>query len=247
MDATTPIVTGIPHNDAAGGRHSGCRPRFAPGTSELFVGTGDAAFHAHPQDTASLAGKVLRVDRDGNGLAGNPGVDSPGIFDPRVFTRGHRNVQGIGFRPGSNQPFSAEHGPSVDDELNRLSSGANYGWRPLPTYNEGVPMTDHSLATCPCTDATRSSEDPTVAPSGMTFLHGAQWKGWDGAVILVLLKNAALGQRARLLSLNAAGTSTTAMTDILVEGVRLRSAVQGPDGNLYVSTDSGQVWKLTPS
>ena len=194
VDAALPIVTGMPHNDASGGRHSGCRPRFAPGTSELFVGTGDAAAHSHPQDPASLGGKVLRIDRDGNGLAGNPGVDTPASgFDPRVFTRGHRNVQGIGFRPGSSQPFAAEHGPTVDDELNRLTPGANYGWRPLPPYDESVPMTDHTLAGCPCTDATWSSGSPTVAPSGMTFLDGAQWKGWDGAAVVVLLKNASLG------------------------------------------------------
>ena len=66
------IVTGMPHNDSSGGRHSGCRPRFGP-DGFLWVGTGDAAIGSTPQDDDSLGGKVLRVTRDGEAAPGNPG------------------------------------------------------------------------------------------------------------------------------------------------------------------------------
>ena len=84
------IVTGAPVNVSTAelGRHSGCRPRFGP-DGHLYVGTGDAAVGTAPQDLRSLGGKVLRIDRIGNGVPGNPG----GFHDPRIFSTGHRNVR----------------------------------------------------------------------------------------------------------------------------------------------------------
>jgi glucose/arabinose dehydrogenase len=239
FDASTPIVTGIPYST---GRHSGCRVRFKPGTSELWIGTGDAAIGTTPQDVGSLGGKVLRVDRNGTAWPGNPGLGG----DARVYTYGHRNVQGLGFRPGTNQPFSAEHGPGCDDEVNQLVSGGNYGWDPVPGYNEAVPMTDLVAFPAAVVAAWRSG-CPTVAPSGMAFLSGAQWEGWDGAIVLALLKwDQTVGQRLRVLFVDAGG-NVTSTTDALEVGVRLRSPVQGPDGNLYIGTDAGEIWKVVPS
>ena len=90
----------------------------------------------------SLGGKVLRVDTNGNGVPGN----APAPFDPRIYTYGHRNVQGIAFSPGG-KAYSIEHGTGRDDEVNRLVAGANYGWDPRPLsgpsfYDESRPMTD---------------------------------------------------------------------------------------------------------
>ena len=98
------------------------------------MGTGDAAQGSNPQDDSSLGGKVLRIDRDGAPALGNPG-------GYRWFSKGHRNVQGIAFRSSDDLGVSAEHGPSVDDEINLLVAG-NFGWDPVPGYTESVPMTD---------------------------------------------------------------------------------------------------------
>jgi aldose sugar dehydrogenase len=163
------IVTGAPVNISGQlGRHSGCRPRFGP-DGYLWIGTGDAATGTTPQNHFSLGGKVLRVDRNGAGAPGNAGAG----FDPRVFNYGHRNVQGLAFRPGDGMPFSVEHGPAIDDEVNVLVSGGNYGWDPVPGYNESVPMTDF-VKFPGAIAAVWSSGNPTIAPSGGGFVSGPQ-------------------------------------------------------------------------
>jgi glucose/arabinose dehydrogenase len=237
----TPVVTGLPYSS---GRHSGCRPRFGP-DGRLYVGTGDAAVGTNPQSKTSLGGKVLRVDTSGNGVPGNPGVDNPASgWDPRIFNWGHRNVQGIAFRPSDGLGLSVEHGTDRDDEVNRILGGANYGWDPVPGYDESRPMTDYQKfpgATGPLW----ASGYPTIAPSGATFLSGAKWRNWNGWLAVAVLK----GEQLRVFSITSDGR-LTGSTVRLQNGVRLRSAVQGPDGDLYVTTDSrpggDQIWKITP-
>jgi glucose/arabinose dehydrogenase len=230
-----PIVTGIPVNQ---GRHNGCRPRFGP-DGMLWIGTGDAAMGTSAQDLNSLGGKVLRVDPNtGNPAAGNP-------FGTRVYEYGHRNVQGLAWRPGTDQMFSVEHGPDRDDEINVLRAGANSGWDPVPSYNESVPMTD--LNKFPSASrAVWSSGQPTLATSGGTFLQGAPWKSFNGALAVACLN----GQQLRVFSFDGAGRLLSQVITLTSFG-RLRSAVQGPDGNLYVSTSNGsnadQIIVVTPS
>ena len=218
------VVTGMP---TSGGRHSGCRPRFGP-DGFLWIGTGDAAQGTNPQDDNSLGGKVLRI-------VASTGAPAPGnATGTRVFTKGHRNVQGLAFRPGSATPYSAEHGPDRDDEINRLVNGGNYGWNPVPGYNEAVPMTD--LQEFPnAVPAVWSSGSPTVATSGLEFLTGSQWRGWEGALAVACLR----GERLLVMHLSEDGGSVAATQTILTNFGRLRTPVQGPDGNLYVTTSNG--------
>jgi glucose/arabinose dehydrogenase len=236
------IITGLPVN-ASGqlGRHSGCRPRWGP-DNRLWVGTGDAAVGTVPQDPNNLGGKVLRVNRRGAGVAGNPG----GGLDPRIYTLGHRNVQGIAFRPGTDRPWSVEHGPDRDDEVNRLVAGANYGWDPVPGYNESVPMTD--LGKFPAAvPAVWSSGSPPIAPSGATWLTGAKWGPWNGAFVVAALR----GQQLRVLTFSSKGGRVKTDQTALTSFGRLRTPVQGPDGNLYVTTDigggGGQILRVYPA
>jgi aldose sugar dehydrogenase len=238
------IVTGMPVNTGGqAGRHSGCRPRFGP-DGHLWVTTGDAAIPTVPQDPRSLGGKVLRVDRDGRGAPGNPG----GALDPRIYTYGHRNPQGIAFRHGDDKPFAIEHGPGRDDEVNLLVAGGNYGWDPVRPgspglYDESVPMTD--LVKFPSARrAVWSSGVPTIAPSGGTFLDGAQWQGWGNTLAVAVLK----GQQLRVFAIDGDTGIANEWTRITDRG-RLRSAVQGPDGNLYLAVDAdpGAILKVVPS
>ena len=165
------IVTGQPWFT----NHNGCRPRFGP-DGFLYVGTGDAAVGTNPQSGTSLGGKVLRVDRNG---AAAPGNSPPAGGDARIFNYGHRNVQGIAFRASDSFGVSVEHGPDKDDEVNRIVPG-NFGWDPVPGYNQTVPMTD-STKFPNAVKAIWWSGTPTNAPSGATFLSGPQWKSWNGA------------------------------------------------------------------
>ena len=240
LEQRTDLVTGMPYST---GRHSGCRLRFHAG--QLYVGTGDAARFANPQDQSSLGGKILRITRDGAAAPGNPAAEGR---DPRVFTFGHRNVQGLAEQPGSDRLYSAEHGSDRDDEINLVVPGQNYGWDPGSNggYDESVPMTD--LAKFPTAgQAVWTSGNPTTALSGIAFLSGAAWRDWNGALVGAELKN----ERLRVLRLDGAGTSSTVLGELCADQeVRLRTPVLGPDGVLYVLTDgkSGgdEIWRLTP-
>ena len=131
----TDLITDIP---ASASFHFGCRTRFGP-DGYLWITTGDGAIGTAPQDKHSLAGKVLRIDRNGNGAPGNPGGD----FLPQIYTYGHRNPQGIAFRPSDGKAFSVEHGTTCDDEINLLVPGATTAgippWVPAPPTTRTCP------------------------------------------------------------------------------------------------------------
>ena len=228
-----PIVTGI--FSGSGGRHQGCRIAFGP-DNYLWIGTGDAASSGQnpqtPQSPKNLAGKILRVDREGKAVPDN--LDTP--FDDRVYSYGHRNTQGIAFLSsprGDILGYSAEHGSTIDDEINVLKKG-NFGWDPDVAYSErGVPMTD--TAKFPdAIEATWRSGSPTQAPSGMAVLSGEKWKGWNGALAVAMLKDQCL----EIILLDETGKVSKDLR-ILTEYGRLRDAQQAPDGSLYISTDNG--------
>ena len=233
------ILTGLP---VSSGRHAGCRTRFGP-DGALWVGTGDAAQPTNPQNPTSLGGKVLRITTDGAAASGNPG----GPLDPRIYTLGHRNVQGLAF-DAAGRAYSIEHGTGRDDEVNLLVAGGNYGWNPVNSgqpglYDESRPMTDTNIAGA--RTAVWSSGNPTIAPSGGTFLSGTRWGTWNGALAMAVLK----GQQVRILGLNGNGTGVANQWTAVTNQGRLRTAVQGPDGNLWVTTDAnpGRILRVTPS
>jgi len=223
----TVIIDGMP--TAASGRHSGCRVDFGP-DNFLWVASGDAAIGTTPQDPTSLGGKILRVNRDGSPALGN--LNPP--FDTRVYSYGHRNTQGIAFAQDSRYiGISAEHGPDVDDELNTLQPG-NFGWNPVPGYNESVPMTDLS-AYPDAVESVWSSGNSTVALSGATFIYGEEWGELDGRLLVATLKD------KKIISFAVDDNGSLSDEQILFEGEfgRIRSIVQANDGNIYLATDNG--------
>ncbi|GLY52681.1 PQQ-dependent sugar dehydrogenase [Lentzea sp. NBRC 102530] len=233
---TKDLVTGMPSNPS--GRHSGCRPTLAP-DGTMFVATGDIAQARNPQDRTSLGGKVLRIDAEtGEGAKDNPFAGSSNADERRVYSYGHRNVQGVVFRPGTDQVFSSEHGPDVDDEVNLLQKGANYGWDPSKggtqsRYDESVPMTD--LQRFPdAVPAVWSSGSPTEAICQAAF--------WNGKLAVTALK----GSKLLLFTLDDAGkVQNVAIPDELNDKYgRLRAARTAPDGSLYVTTSNGTDDKL---
>ncbi|WP_166531762.1 PQQ-dependent sugar dehydrogenase [Blastococcus xanthinilyticus] len=226
-----PLVGGLPLNERSG-RHGGCRLEFAP-DGALLIGTGDTATGSAPQDPGSLGGKVLRAD--------------PVTGEVTVWTSGHRNVQGLAVRPGSGQVFSVEHGPDRDDEVNLLADGANYGWDPDGggSYDESVPMTDPSIPGA--VPAVWSSGQPTLATSGATFVTGEQWRGYDGLLLVALLKD----QGVLALRLDDAGAVVEQFQVPELDDAygRIRTVQQGDDGALYALTDNGdgdRLLRITP-
>ena len=225
------LVDDIPVAD--GGRHGGCRILAAP-DGTLFVGTGDTASPSVPQDRTSLGGKVLHINADGSAAA-----DAPG----RVFTLGHRNVQGLAFQPGSGRLYEVEQGTSRDDELNLLVAGGNYGYRPDKTpliYDESVPMTDPDRVPG-ARAAVWSSGSPTIATPDLTFVDGAAWGEWSGAAVV----SSQQGKKLVFLKLSADGT-TVEQQAVALENKwgRLRSLTSLPGGEFLLTTDNGSGDKI---
>jgi glucose/arabinose dehydrogenase len=224
------LVKGLP---TTSGRHGGCRLLLARNGS-LLVGTGDAAVGRNPQSLRSLGGKVLRLDpATGRPWPGNPWADRSGKRR-YILTYGHRNVQGLAQRADGSL-WSVEHGTYRDDEINLLRRGANFGWNPVPGYDESVPMTDFSLPGRQYAARWRSG-NPTIATSGATFVRG---KGW-GALHGTLAVGALAGERVMFVKFNADGRLRwTRAPEALREYGRLRSVTRARDGSLLVTTSNG--------
>lgn len=233
------LVTGMPVDQGArAGRHGGCELLLLEDGS-LLIGTGDNAHVANPADMTSLGGKTLRVDpRTGEAPSDNPFVNTPGV-DPRIYTWRHRNVQGLAQRADGSL-WSIEQGPNVDDEVNVLQPGGDYGWNPGSPYENGSLMTDHSFDGDQI-DAAWSSGNPTIATSGGTFAPEGFGR-WGGRLLVAALKftsttGVQYGQHLRAIEFDASGNLVD--DDIILTGHgRLRTAVVGPDDSIYVTTDT---------
>ena len=249
------IVTDIAFKNAGNahggaGSHSGGRLRFGP-DGYLYVTTGDNHNGMIPQSPTLLGGKVLRVTTTG---AAAPGNNAPTSFDARIYTYGHRNVQGITFRPGTGQPFVAEHGPNHSDEVTPLVAGGNGGWDPQNraalTCADGYCGYAGNASTMPMTDLTRfpNAMRPSWSNSGssqgmgpLVFLTGTTWRGWNGKLAVGIMG----GQRVDVLSIDNAGLATDRASADL-PSTRYRALTIGPDASLYVATDNGEIWRVTP-
>ncbi len=196
------ILTGIPK----AGNHNGGRLAFGS-DGFLYVTTGDAGESSRAQDRDDLGGKILRITQDGAAAPGNP-------FGNRVWTWGHRNVQGIAWAPDGRM-FASEFGQNTWDELNLIEPGRNYGWPTVEGRAGRSGFTD-PLAQWPTSDA---------SPSGIAVADNAVWM------------TALRGESLWRIPLTANGTGDPQR---LLEGElgRLRDAVLGPDGRLWVLTSN---------
>jgi glucose/arabinose dehydrogenase len=224
--------------------HCGSRLVFAR-DGRLFVVLGDR--FSRKDDAQTLdnhLGKVVRIEADGKVPADNPFVATPGA-KPEIWSLGHRNMQGAALHPGTGELWASEHGPQGGDELNRVLAGRNYGW-PLLTFgrNYGIGTRIGEEGPKPGFEQPLKVWLPvSVAPSGMSFLTSDRYPGWQGNLFLGTLR----GQS--LIRLEIDGSSVVKEERLLGSAnARIRDVRQGPDGYLYVLTDSadGQLLRLQP-
>ncbi|MCY7400976.1 MAG: PQQ-dependent sugar dehydrogenase [Nocardioides sp.] len=235
------LIAGLP---ATSGRHGGCRLMLDRSGPALFIGTGDAAVGTNARDLDALGGKVLRVNRDtGAPMADNP-FASAGTARRNVWTYGHRNVQGLAQR-ADGSIWSVEHGSDRDDEVNILVPGGDYGWNPVPGYDESVPMTDQSLPG-PQQDAAWSSGVPTVATSGAAWVSGRQWGRLDGTLAVAALK----ASEMLFFRFDADGRLVSVTQPAALQRFgRLRSVTSARNGDLLVTTANGtddRILRISP-
>ncbi len=212
--------------DGLAGRrnHDGSRIAFGP-DGFLYMTMGDAGNRPFSQDAGSLNGKILRLTEDGAPAPGNP-------FGDHIWSLGHRNPQGLVFHPNG-LLYSAEHGSGDEDELNLIEPGRNYGW---PTL-EGFCDTRQEEAYCAANDVVEPlySWSPTVGIAGAEVYTGDAVVGWDGDMLTVSLR----GESLYHVSLSGDGRRAASAETILAgEYGRLRDALVGPAGEIYLATSN---------
>lgn len=227
----------------AGAAHYGGRMAFLPDNS-LVLTLGDGFdWREQAQNTSNHLGKIVRLKRDGSVPADNPLVGQAGAA-PEIYSFGHRNVQGIVYDAELKRLYSHEHGPRGGDELNLIEPGNNYGW-PLITY--GVDYTGAQIS--PYTELPGLQQPllhwtPSVAPSSLTQYRGALFPEWQGDLFASTLAERSV-RRIRLQDGKLAGE------EVLFEELdeRIRDVRGGPDGALYLLTDSaeGRLLRVVPS
>ena len=243
----TDIVDDVPYKMAASdhpfggpGAHNGGRVRFNPADGYLYLTTGDNHNEEVPQSPTLMGSKVLRMDTDGNAAPENSPPDG---FDPRTYTYGHRNVQGIAFHPETGAAITAEHGPWHSDEITVLVNGGNAGWDPRPNMagrgdcpddycgyspNQMDGMNRYERASfMPMTDfATYPDAMPPIwdnngwsqGTSSAAFLQGDQWGDWDGAMVVGIMGigfgGTPIGQRIDVIELTEDGMAVQDVTEL---------------------------------
>lgn len=192
-------------------------------------------------------GKVVRINKDGSIPQDNPFVGKTGAL-PEIWSYGHRNAQGAALAPDGTF-WMHEHGPQGGDEINLPQAGANYGW-PVITYGEnyGGGKIGEGLSRKAGMEQPLHYWVPSIAPSGMAFLTSERYgKAWRGSLFVGSLKFAYLDR----IELSAPfGGKVVRESKLLTEvGERIRDVRQGPDGLLYVLTDSanGKLIRLLPA
>jgi len=254
------------------GAHNGGRIRVGPG-GYLWVGTGDRHRGICPQDNSILCGNVLRVDADGNA---HPENNPPMGSDKRIYTYGHRNVQGIDFRPSDGRAFTAEHGPWHNDEITALVNGGNGGWDPAEKRGGRVACPDKycgyepnqkdgmipalRAAYTPMSD-TRFDDLMTPAwnnngysqgTGSAAFLKGSNWGIYEGrlaaGIMGIAFGGTPGGLRIDMYDIAADGLSMKSVVHMpLGMEKRFRGLSMGPDNALFATTDEGEVWKISAS
>lgn len=225
------------------GNHYGCRIVQAA-DNNLFVTLGEHySGRNEAQNLANHLGKIVRITTDGAAPPDNPFITREGA-KPEIWSYGHRNPQSLAINPANNELWEIEHGPRGGDEVNIIGKGKNYGW---PVIGYGIDYSGaklHDSTSKPGMEQPIKHWVPSIAPSGMAFYTGDVFPRWRGS----LFTGALAGQFLVRLQLN--GNAVTSEERILQNlSERIRDVRQGPDGALWLLTDSsaGRLLRITPA
>jgi glucose/arabinose dehydrogenase len=203
----------------------------------LFVTIGDRS-DSPPWDVAQRLdthlGKIVHITPDGAPAPDNPFIGKPGVL-PEIWASGLRSQEGLAFDPKTGRLWETEHGPRGGDELNVIEKGKNYGW---PVIAHGIDYPGTAIGEG-ITHKEGMEEpvyywDPVIAPSGLAFYSGNLFPEWKSSVLVGGLRGMVL-DRLTLVN-DKVVDEEPLLTDL---GARIRDVRVGPDGAVYVLTDSG--------
>jgi len=218
------------------GGKTGGRIVFDPAGNLIFP-LGDRS-DSPPWDVAQRMdthlGKIVRITPDGKAPADNPFVGQPGVL-PEIWASGTRSQEGLAYDPRTGRLWENEHGPRGGDELNIIEKGRNYGW-PIVVHGidyPGKPIGDGLVHKDGMEDPVYYW-DPIIAPSGLAFYTGTLFPQWKDSLFVGALRGMAL------LRLSIRNDKVVAEEPLLTDlRARIRDVRVGPDGAVYILTDSG--------
>lgn len=248
--ATTAVVRGRFENDqltnvqeifvaqSRGNGHYGSRLAFDR-SGFLFITVGDRQappsgnLEAHPaQDFSNHHGTINRLHDDGRVPADNPFVNRAGAR-PEIWSKGHRNPQGLLVHPETGDIWATEHGPQGGDELNLIQPGKNYGW-PVTGYgvNYGSGAVIHIGTRKDGMESPVHFWVPSIATAGIMVYTGDKFPDWKGNVFV----GGMVGEQLARLTMDGKRVKSE---ETLLQGMgRIRDVRQGPDGFIYLAIDS---------
>ncbi len=239
LSAVTTIFEMNRENQDSSSLHFGGRLAFHPADGTLFLTVGDRRNMNRAQNLQDQAGKILRMNRDGSPASDNP-FTGRSDADPYVWSYGHRNSQGLAFHPETHELWENEHGPQGGDELNHVEAGGNYGW---PLACGGVDYSGARIGAGRELEGTIAAFhyfQETVAPSGLTFVTGDEFPGWQGQLLHGGLMTEGLVRQ----ELGDSGVLEQELIDL---GRRVRDVQLAADGSVWLVTDhaEGEVLRLS--
>jgi len=217
--------------------HFGSRITFDD-TGHLYISIGDRGTRDNAQNLKTHAGSIIRLNLDGSIPKDNPFVNDANAL-PEIYSYGHRNPQGLFYDTNSKKLYSNEHGPRGGDEINIIEKGANYGW---PIVSQGKEYWNLMYV-----GEYRSKKEyidgikvyiPSIAPSSLISYSGKKYKNLKGNLFSGALKLQHLNQI--ILDKNDKVIKENRLLEDLHE--RIRNVIESPNGEIYISTDSGNIY-----
>ncbi|WP_427916980.1 PQQ-dependent sugar dehydrogenase [Vibrio amylolyticus] len=220
------------------GRHFGSRIAFD--ANSVYFSIGDRGERENGQNTLTHAGAILRVNPDGTTPKDNPYVNDNAVLD-EIWSYGHRNPQGLFFDTKTQDLWSIEHGPRGGDEINLIKKGANYGWPEISFGKEywgpiqvGEPIEKEGI------EAPVKIYVPSIAPGSLVLYRGEKFPELDGKLLSGALKLTHIN----IVTLNEQGNAISEERILSELGERIRDIEISDSGDIYFSTDHGNLYKL---
>jgi aldose sugar dehydrogenase len=226
----------------SGGLHFGSRV-VVGSDGKLWLGVGERYRRDEAQNLNVHLGKVMRLNRDGSVPADNPFVGRSDAR-PEIWSYGHRNIQGMARHPQTGIVWLHEHGAQGGDEINIPEKARNYGW---PVITHGIDYNGSKIGigtAAPGMEQPLLHWTPSIAPSGMAFYTGRAIAAWTGNLFVGSLK---FGTLHRVV---LDGSRVVRQEQMLKEiGDNIRDVRDGPDGRVYLATDSprGRILRIGPA